>query len=384
MKKRLLFVVNIPRFFLSHRLPLALAARDEGYDVHVATSEDDAENIARIRETGLQVHPIPLVQHGRNPFQELRTVFALVGLYRRVKPDILHHVTIKPLIHGGIAARLTGRRVVVAAMSGLGRAFRDPEGRPRRPGSVLRLALHVALPRSSTHLLFQNRDDLEVFCGLGLADERRATLVRGSGVDLARFRDTPEPEPTDGGPVVLYAGRLMWQKGLGTFAEVARRMEGTARFQVAGYSEEGSPDAVPIEQLEHWASQGLIEWLGARDDMPDVLAAANLVVLPTVYGEGVPKTLIEAAASGRAIITSDAPGCRDICHDGRNGLLTPPGDVDALESAVRRLVLDTDLRNAMGAAGREIAEEGFAVERVVAETLSLYRQLLESTTRSTS
>jgi len=376
MNRRLLFVVNIPRFFVSHRLPLALAARDAGYEVHVATSSHDPENLARIHGSGLTVHPIPLSQHGRDPLAELRTMLALLRLYRRLEPDILHHVTIKPLIHGGIAARLARRRVVVAAMSGLGRAFRDAEGRPRRPGALLRSALRLALPRSSTHLLFQNRDDLEVFRELGLVEEGRATLVRGSGVDLARFRPSPEPVPTAGGPVVLYAGRLMWQKGLGTFVEVARRLTGTARFQVAGYSEAGSPDAVPIDDLERWAADGHIEWLGARDDMPAVLAAANLVVLPTVYGEGVPKTLIEAAASGRAIITSDAPGCRDICEDGTNGILIPPGDVDALEAAVRRLVHDATTREAMGVAGRRIAEEGFALERVIEETLSLYAQLL--------
>jgi len=383
MRRRLLFVVNIPRFFVSHRLPLALAAREAGYDVHVATSSDDPDSLRVIRGTGLHLHPIPLVQHGRDPREELRTFLALLRLYRRIEPDILHHVTIKPLIYGGIAARLARRPVVVAAMSGLGRAFRDEAGQPRRPGMALHVALRLALPRSSTHLLFQNRDDLEVFGRLGLADAGRATLVRGSGVDLTRFRSSPEPDPDDGGPVVLYAGRLMWQKGLGTFAEVARRLAGTARFRIAGYVEPGSPDAVPMEEIEAWADEGRIEWLGARDDMPDVLAAANLVVLPTVYGEGVPRTLIEAAAVGRAIVTSDAPGCRDICRHGTNGLLTAPGDVDALEAAVRRLVLDAELRVRMGAAGRRIAEEGFAIERVVDETLALYRRLLEPSTAHT-
>ena len=378
MSARLLFVVNIPRFFLSHRLPLALAAKEAGYDVHVATSDGDAENLARIREAGLSLHPIPLVQHGRRPTDELRTFVALVRLYRRLRPDILHHVTIKPLLYGGIAARLAGRRAVIAAMSGLGRAFRDDAGRTRRPGLAFRTALRLALPRSTTHLLFQNEDDLGVFRDLGLADSDRATLVRGSGVDLQRFLHTPEHPPTDAGPVVLYAGRLMWQKGLGTFVEVAGRLTGVARFHVAGYSESGSPDAVPVEQLESWAEEGRIVWLGARDDMPEVLAAANIVALPTVYGEGVPKTLIEAAACGRAIVTSDAPGCRDICRDGVNGLLIEPGDADALERAIRRLVEEPELRQRMGAAGRRIAEDGFSVGRVVAETLALYERVLPS------
>ena len=390
MSGRLLFVVNIPRFFLSHRLPIALAARDAGYEVHVATSGSDPENIARIRELGLTVHPIPLVQHGRSPLGELRTVLALVGLYRRLRPDLLHHVTIKPLLYGGLAARLTRRRAVVAAMSGLGRAFRDDTGQPRLPGRTLRAALRFALPPTSTHLLFQNAEDLQVFRDLGLVGAAQSTLVRGSGVDHQRFHHVPGPragagaratagtQAEDARPVVLYAGRLMWQKGLGTFAELAGRLADVARFRIAGYSEAGSPDAVPIEQVERWASEGLVEWLGARDDMPEVIAAADLVVLPTVYGEGVPKTLIEAAACGRAIVTSDAPGCRDICQDGVNGLLTTPGDLDELEAAIRRLVDDPALRERMGAAGRRIVEDGFSLDRVVSETLALYERLLPS------
>jgi glycosyltransferase involved in cell wall biosynthesis len=378
MSERLLFVVNIPRFFVSHRLPLALAAKEAGYDVHVATSDSDAENLARIREAGLSLHPIPLVQHGRRPTDELRTLMALVRLYRRLRPDIVHHVTIKPLLYGGIAARLTGRRAVIAAMSGLGREFRDPSGRTRRPGLAFRTALRLALPRRTTHLLFQNEDDLGVFRDLGHADSDRATLVRGSGVDLQHFRHTPEPPPTDAGPVVLYAGRLMWQKGLGTFVEVAERLSDVARFHVAGYSEPDSPDAVPVQQLESWAEEGRIVWLGSRDDMPEVISAANIVALPTVYGEGVPKTLIEAAACGRAIVTSDAPGCRDICRDGVNGLLIGPGDPDGLERAIRRLVAEPELRQRMGAAGRHIAEEEFSIGRVVEETLALYERVLPS------
>jgi glycosyltransferase involved in cell wall biosynthesis len=378
MSRRLLFVVNIPRFFISHRLPLALAAKEAGYDVHIATANDDLQNLSLVREAGLNLHPIPLVQHGRRPIDELRTMLALIRLYRRLRPDILHHITIKPLVYGGIAARLTRRRAVIAAMSGLGRAFRDDAGGTLRPGLSLRLALRLALPRRTTHLLFQNENDLGVFRDLGLTDADRATLVRGSGVDLQRFQHASEPAPAEGGPVILYAGRLMWQKGLGTFVEVAERLSDVACFHVAGYSESSSPDAVPVDRLESWAEEGRIVWLGARDDMPEVIGAAHIVVLPTVYGEGVPRILIEAAACGRAIVTSDAPGCRDICRDEINGLLVAPGDPDGLERAIRRLIADPELRQRMGAAGRRIAEDEFSLGRVVSETLALYERVLPS------
>jgi glycosyltransferase involved in cell wall biosynthesis len=178
---------------------------------------------------------------------------------------------------------------------------------------------------------------------------------------------------------VLYAGRLMWQKGLGDFVTVARRLSGSARFVVAGYTEDGSPDAVPITQVEDWAREGVIEWVGARTDMPDVIARADIVVLPTVYGEGVPRTLIEAAASGRAIVTTDTPGCRDICRDGVNGILVRPGDIDGLVRAVRTLIEDEELRGRMGAEGRSLAEQGFGLGSILEQTLALYASLLERT-----
>ena len=377
MSRRLLFVVNIPRFFVSHRLPLALAARDAGYDVHVATAAVDAPNLATIREHGLPLHPIALDQHGTRPLGELRTLLALVRLMRRLRPDLVHLVTIKPVLYGGIAARITGRPAVVAAMSGLGRAFRDGTGGARRPGRGLVTALRLALPRSTSHVLVQNADDLGVLRGLGIARAESSSVIPGSGVDLERFRPSPRPDP--GSPVTfLYAGRLMRQKGLEHFAEVARRLQGRARFVVAGYAEDGSPDAVPVTEVERWEAEGIVEWLGSRSDMPTVIASADVVVLPTVYGEGVPKALIEAAACGRAIVTTDTPGCRDICQDGVNGILVAPGDADDLERAIAGLAADLERVSRMGAEGRRIAEERFGLERILASTLALYTELLDA------
>jgi glycosyltransferase involved in cell wall biosynthesis len=370
---RLLYVVNIPRFFVSHRLALARAAQAAGYEVHVATAGDDAANLARIRDAGLELHPIPLEQHGRRPVAELRTLAALISLYHRLSPDLIHHVTIKPVLYGGIAARVTRRRAVVAAMSGLGRTFRDDDGRPRPPGLPLMLAMRFALPARSTHVLVQNSDDLTLLSDLRIASEGHASVIPGSGVDLERFPATPQPQ---GLPRVLYSGRLMRQKGLLSFVKVARRLAGSAQFVVAGYSELGSPDAVPVEQLEQWAHEGLSDWIGPRDDKPSVLARASIVMLPTVYGEGVPKALIEAAACARPIVTTDTPGCRDICIDGVNGLLVQPGSIDGLEHAIRRLIDDPALRERMGSEGRRLVEERFGLERVVAQTLGLYADLL--------
>jgi glycosyltransferase involved in cell wall biosynthesis len=369
---RLLYVVNIPRFFVSHRLPLALAARAAGYEVHVATSSAGEEHIRHILAAGLPFHPLPLAQHGTSPLAEAKTLMALAALYRRLRPDLVHHVSIKPVLYGGIAARLAGVRAVVSAMSGLGYVFMGDDLRRRviRAGVVplLRWALG-----GHTRMIFQNPDDLARFVALGLVPAQRAVLIRGSGVDTAVYAPAPLPE---GMPVVLFAGRLMWPKGLGHFVDAARLLRGRARFVVAGYPEPTSPDSVPLAQLEAWQAEGVVEWWGRRDDMPAVFAASHIVCLPSTYGEGVPKVLIEAASCGRPIVTTDTPGCREIVHDGVNGRLVPPGDSAALAQALVALLEDDAQRHRMGAAGRARVLAEYSLERVVAEVLTLYERLI--------
>lgn len=369
---RLLYVVNIPRFFVSHRLPLALAARDAGYEVHVATSSADAEHIKQIQASGLPYHPLPLSQHGTSPLSELRTIWALYRLYQTLRPDIVHQVSIKPVLYGGIAARLSGIRGVISAMSGLGYVFVGDGLKPRILRTMAKPALRLALGDKNTRMIFQNPDDRARFIQMRLISPERAVLIPGSGVDMERFSPAEEP---DGMPVVLFAGRLLWQKGVGEFVEAARRLKGHARFVVVGYAEATSPDAVPQGQLEAWRGEGLIEWWGKRDDMPAVFAASNIVCLPSFYGEGVPKVLIEAAACGRPIITTDTPGCRDITRHGENGLLIPKNEPSALIQALQILIEDPLLRRRMGARGREIAGE-FSLARVVSATVALYEAVL--------
>lgn len=370
---RLLYTVNIPRFFVSHRLPLALAARDAGYEVHVTTSNADAEHVAAIQATGLSFHPLPLAQHGTNPLGEWRTLRVMTSLYRRLQPDIVHQVSIKPVLYGGLAARLAGTGAVVSAMSGLGYVFIGEGFKPRLLRQIVRPIYKYVLAQPNTRMIFQNPDDQQRFVAMGLIRAEKTILIRGSGVDVSSFVPAPEPaEP----PVVLFAGRLMWQKGLGQFAEAARRLHHKARFVVVGYAEATSPDTVPPEQLHAWEAEGILEWWGKRDDMPHVFAQSHIVCLPSTYGEGVPKVLIEAAASQRPIVTTNTPGCREIVRHDVNGLLVAPNNTDDLVAALEQLIDDSALRVAMGSRGRQIAVEEFSLERVVGETLSLYEQLL--------
>ena len=371
---RLLYVVNIPRFFLSHRLPLALAARAAGYDVHVATGDKDRDSIQGIADESLPYHPIRLSQHGTNPLIELGTLLSLYSLYRKLKPDLLHHVSLKPVLYGGIAARLSGQRNIVHAISGLGQVLANGGAKSKALQTLSAPAFKLALGGESTRVVFQNPDDERRFVERGLAPRHRTRLIRGSGVDEERF--APSDEDLTGPPVVLFAGRLLWQKGVGEFVEAARRLRGKARFQVAGYEESSSPQNVSASQLSAWQAEGLIEWLGKRDDMPAVYAGSNIVCLPTSYGEGVPKVLIEAASCGRACVTTDSPGCREIVRQGLNGLLVPRLDSDALVAALQYLVENPAKRQAMGAAGRQIALDGYTERQIIGETLALYETLL--------
>ncbi|GAB1420351.1 glycosyltransferase family 4 protein [Anaerolineales bacterium] len=370
---RLLYFVNIPRFFVSHRLPLALAAQAAGYEVHVATSDADIFHVEQIQATGLPFHPLPLSQHGTRPLAELQTFRAIVQTYKRLKPDLLPHDSTKPVLYGGLAARYAGIPAVVSAMSGLGHVFISDSGKVKLIQQGVKPLLKVALAGESRRMIFQNPDDQARFIAMGLIKPEQAVLIKGSGVDTSLFKPQPEPDST---PLMLFAGRLMWQKGLGEFVESARALQGKARFVVVGYAEASSPDTVPLAQIERWQAEGLIEYWGKRDDMPAVLAQAQAVILPSSYGEGIPKVLIEAAACGRAIVTTNSPGCREIVSDSVNGLLVPPGDQAALNQAILRLIEDPALRQNLGAQGRERVLQEYDLKIIVAQTLALYESLL--------
>ena len=381
MPARLLYFVNIPRFFVTHRLPLALAAREAGYEVHVASSMDDSANIERIRAAGLPFHPLPLRQHSTQPWQELATLNSVTRLYRRLRPDLVHQVAIKAVVYGGLAARLSGVAAEVNALSGLGHIFTADGLKAATLRTGLHAAFRLALGHPNSRTIFQNPDDRDLFLRAGLLKADRAVVIRGSGVDLQRF--VPQPE-APGLPVILYAGRLIWPKGIGDFVEAARRLQGKARFAIAGIAEPDNPAAVPLDQLASWQQQGLIDWLGHHEDMPQVLAQAHIVCLPSAYGEGVPRVLIEAAACARPIVSTDTPGCREITRQEENGLLLPPHDVDGLCQALERLIGDAELRQRFGAAGRRIAEAEFSLQQVNRETLALYATLLANKTPRTS
>lgn len=371
--RRLLFVVNNPAFFLSHRLPLALAARDAGFDVHVATMDGPA--VAEVRAHGLVHHVIPLSRSGKNPLQELQSIHALWRLCRRLRPDIVHAVTIKPVLYGGIAARLARVPAYVAAVSGLGYVFMRQSGGFDYVRMAATLLYRLALGHPNSRVIFQNTSDRQTLEDARVVRPGQSVLVRGSGVDLDEFPYLPEPP---GPVVVLCVARLLEDKGINEYVGAARlsqnRGEGL-RWLLVGSPDPGNPASIAEHAVRAWHEEGAIEWLGERRDIAELHQQAHIAVLPS-YREGLPKSLVEAAASGRAVVTSDVPGCRDAIEPGVSGVLVPARDAVALADAVAELASDATRRTAMGRAGRELAERDFDIRLIVQKQLDIYDTLL--------
>ena len=372
-KPRILFVDNDVNSFYAYRIELARGARDSGFEVHVAAPPGKASEI--LLAEGLRYHPIPMTRSGLAPWKEFSTISTLFRLYRRVGPDLVHHLRLKPVLYGGLAAYGARVPAVVGLLTGLGYVFIAETRRALVMRKLVVLSCKVAFRHGNQRIVFQNPDDQGVFIQNKILPAAQTVLIKGSGVDVQTYVPTPEPE---GVPVVVLASRMLRDKGVVEFVEAARELRGagvSARFVLVGETDPGNPTAITAEQLRAWADEGVIEWWGHQSDMRKVLSQSNIVCLPSLR-EGVPKVLIEAAACGRAIVTTDAPGCREIVREGENGLLVPVRDSKALADALRLLIESTPLRALMAAKGREIAVAEFSVERVVDETLGVYRELL--------
>jgi glycosyltransferase involved in cell wall biosynthesis len=373
--KKLLFIINDPLFFISHRLPIALEAKKRGYIVMAAASYNKkAEKI--LNEKGIAFYPIKLSRSGMNPFKELKTIIKLYKLYKRVRPDIIHNVTIKPVLYGGILARITKIPAVVSAIPGLGFAFISEGFFANIRRFLITFIYRFALGHKNLKVIFQNSDDLNMFIKKGLIKKERAELILGSGVDASEFYPSCEP---DAKPIVItMASRMLWDKGAGEFIAAAKLLKEKgvdARFLLAGDTDSGNPASVSEKQLKKWHDNKIAEWLGFKKDMRKIFKMSNIVCLPS-YREGLPKVLIEAAACGKPIIATDVPGCREIVKHGKNGLLVAAKDYIGLAGAMELLINDEKMRIKMGKEGRAIAESDFRIEGVVEKTIAIYNRLL--------
>lgn len=354
----------------SHRLPLIRAARSAGYNVVVATRVRAHGGI--LESTGAEVAPLRLQRSATIGFRDGAMIGELAKLYRSLRPDIVHHVAMKPILYGGLAARLTRPRGIVQAFAGMGALYTSRGTK----AAVRRLAVERLLRgvtrRPRTIVMVQNDDDARLVRDRGLARDGAVRVVRGSGVDLARFEVTPLQ---DGIPLVVLPARLLGDKGVREFIAAARLLRGRARFALVGDIDQANPSSCALEEVRGWVQDGSVEWWGHHDDMPVVLAQAHLVVLPS-YREGMPKSLLEASASGRAMVTTDVPGCRDVVQHGHSGLLVPPQDATALAGAIEQLLNDPARLREFGYNARRYAEANFDDRTIAEQQVAVYQELL--------
>ena len=375
-RPKVLFTFADDRFFWSHRLPVARAALRSGYEVVVATGV--YAYAQQIQDEGFRLIPLELVRKNRSLMKELRAVRQLRRVYREEQPDIVHNVAIKAVLYGSMAGVGLNDMRAVNALTGLGYLVASSSAKASFLRALVWRAFRFLLNHPEKRVLVENQDDRNLVVSNLRIPSNQVIVTRGSGVDTELFQPTPEPANP---PVVVLASRMLWIKGIKEFIEAARLLQGkriAARFVLAGDSDPNNPSCVPRDQLLEWQRSGIIEWWGHQQDMPQVFRQASLVCLPSHGGEGVPKVLMEAAASARAIVTTDVPGCREIVQHGINGLLVPPGEAASLAAALEQLLNDPESRRQMAARGRQMAVDDFSEAAVIRQTLVLYSELLGS------
>lgn len=373
MADKVLMVANTAWYLYNFRLPLARHLRDIGYEVVFVSPEDAYAQ--RLTAERFKWVKLDMNRKSINPLRELVTLFHFCKIYRQERPSVCHHFTIKCVLYGTVAAKLTGIRSVVNAITGLGHAFLGQGWLHRMVRPFLRLAYRKILTARRVQVIFQNGDDFQEFKDHKMIIPDKTTIIRGSGVCLQRF--TPRPGPVDGqpSPLILLASRLIKEKGLLEYVEAARILKSrgvSASFAIAGQIDPGNPSSVTEKELDGWRTEGAIDYLGHLDQIEEVLLQATIVVLPS-YREGTPRILLEAAAMGIPIVATDVPGCREVVKNGFNGTLVPPRDARSLADAIGELLGDSVRLAEFGRNSRLHAEE-FAQEKVIDATVNVYKK----------
>jgi glycosyltransferase involved in cell wall biosynthesis len=371
---KLIIVVNELWFFLSHRLPIALAARDAGYEVHIASRTGTSNEIKQLKQESLQFHSISFHRSSTGLWQEFKTLLELNKLYKEIQPDIVHHVTIKPVLYGTLVARWVGGIKILNAISGLGYLFIAQGWQSSIRKKLLLWGYRAILYGKKVWILFQNPDDQALFFQHKIIHPQYTSIIKGSGVDLNQFALSAIPK---GKIQIILVARMLWDKGVGEFVEsatVLKKQGIDADFILVGSIDPGNPESISTKQLEQWNRSGVVKWLGERSDITQLLTESHIAVLPS-YREGLPKSLIEAAAVGRPIITTDVPGCREVVKEGENGFLVPARDAKKLAVVIKKLINNPKLLIVMGKKSRLIAEQEFSIQKVITKTLTLYSKI---------
>lgn len=370
--RKIIYLVSEDWYFCSHRLPLGIAAREAGAEVVVATRVN--KHGPQIEAGGLRLAPIDMRRSGTNPFTDIATIRQITDLYRREQPDLVHHVALKPILYGGYAAWRTGVPAVVNAVAGMGFIFISEGLFARTIRPFVARAQRSLMNRANTRTILQNPDDVALYReSIGVEGER-LTVIPGAGVDIEKFAYVPEPF---GAPIAVCVSRMLRDKGIYELVAATRLLHEKGiefRVRLIGPTDE-NPASIPRATLAEWNREGIVEVVGASDDIAGEYARAHIAVLPS-YREGLPKSLLEAAACGRPIVATDVPGCREVCIEGETGLRVPARTVEPLAAALERLAVDPNLRRRFGENARRRAETVFAEGIINGQTLALYEKML--------
>lgn len=372
MTQQLFIIVNEDRFFLSHRKDIALRAMKEGYDVTIVCK--DTGQRAEVESLGLRMIDLPINPTGENIFQELKTWRFLNQLYRKNRSAIVHHVGLKNILWGGLAAKLSRVHGVVNAVSGLGTLFNGDQ--PSLTAKGIMMVMRFSNHRKNVVTIFQNHEDEGLFYKFNVVKPENCIFIKGSGVDLNDFAFTPLPSEEK--VHVIFTARMVREKGIIVLIEAAEKLRKDYESKVDFWLCGGlslNPNAITENELTELCDGNYIQWLGHRKDVKELLIRASIVAFPSYYREGVPKSLIEATAIGRPIITCNSIGCKDTVEDGYNGFLIPIRDSEALSVKLKVLIDDKALRQKMGENSRRIAERDFSLEKVICSHMSVYQQL---------
>ena len=364
---KILFVAHHTWSFLNFRGLLAQTIKKLDHDILVCGPENDPELVDRIKRMGFQFHHIPMVRTGMNPLKDFMYLVRLYSLMRRESPDIVFNMAIKPVIYGSLAARLLGISRVFSLFPGLGYSFTGENKKGAMIRALVRILFKLSLSINQK-IFFQNPDDLETLLNSKLIGKTQAVLINGSGVDLRKFEPS---EPVEAPIVFLLISRMIRDKGIREYIEAARIVKSAypnVQIRILGPTD-SNPTAIPLEQIQYWHEEGMIHYLGVTDDVRPMIKEASVFVLPS-YREGTPRSVLEAMAMGRPIITTDAPGCRETVSEGVNGFLVKPRDVPSLVEAMKQFIDNPGLISQMGRKSRELAESKFDVLKVNADVVA--------------
>ena len=371
---KLAILVNDLSFFCSHRLPIAEAAKDKSFNVVVGYGELGGADPQFLKKKGIKVCYVPMKRGSLNIIKNLQSFYYIWLFFKRERPDIAHLITIKPYLFGGVIARIIGIPSLVSAVSGLGTVFLHKNLKSKFLRFLIYPLYKLAFNHVNQIVIFQNQDDANKLLKMGVLSKNKVRLIRGSGVKLEKFFNFEE---NTGVPVVCFAARLLIDKGVYDFISAARILKKrgiTSRFLLAGDLDTKNPSGIKINDLNKIKEEGYVEIIGFQDDIPKLYEMSHIICLPS-YREGLPKTLIEAAAASRAVVTTDVPGCRDAIIPNKTGILVPVRNSFALANAIQELIENKDKRLLMGRAGRELAEKDFDINNIVKAHLKIYGEL---------